>query len=56
MLEHVALFLHGHTHETRDYTIGRTRIVTNGKGYGPWAPHELTWDNPNFDPNYVIEI
>jgi hypothetical protein len=30
--------------------------VTNQKGYGPWAPKEPTWDNRDFDPNFVIEI
>jgi hypothetical protein len=36
--------------------IGATRVVSNSKGYGPWPPHERTWDNPRFDPNFVIEI
>jgi hypothetical protein len=40
---------YGHTHERRDFTIGRTRIISNAKGYGHG-------DNPQFDENYVIEI
>jgi predicted phosphodiesterase len=55
LLENVDLWIYGHTHESRDFTIGRTRIVTNSKGYGPWKPGQA-WDNPRFDPNYVIEI
>jgi hypothetical protein len=32
-------------------------IVSNAKGYGPWLPgRQRTSDNPNFDPNYIIEI
>jgi hypothetical protein len=31
-------------------------MITNAKGYGPWPPNELTWDNPKFDPRLVIEI
>jgi predicted phosphodiesterase len=60
--EHVELmrgvhtWIHGHTHETRTYMIGETRTVTNGKGYGPWPPREPTWENPNFDPTFTIEI
>jgi len=50
------LWIFGHTHESVDTTVGSTRLVSNGKGYGPWPPCETTWDNPNFDPNYVIEI
>jgi len=36
--------------------IGNTRLISNAKGYGPWPPGEMTWDNPDFDPNFVIEI
>jgi predicted phosphodiesterase len=50
------LWIHGHTHESFDAMIGVTRVVSNAKGYGPWMPRERTWDNPNFNPNYVIEI
>lgn len=47
---------HTHTHESRDFTVGLTRIVSNSKGYGPWPPKQRGWDNMQFDPNYVIEI
>jgi predicted phosphodiesterase len=49
-------WIYGHTHETADRLIGTTRVITNAKGYGPWAPREPTWDNPQFDPRLVIEI
>jgi Icc-related predicted phosphoesterase len=50
------LWIYGHSHEKKDFTVGgTTRIVSNAKGYGPWANGE-TWDNPDFDPHYVIEI
>jgi hypothetical protein len=50
------LWIYGHTHESEDVTIGHTRAVSNAKGYGPWAPQLRAWDNPRFNPNYVIEI
>jgi len=50
------LWIHGHTHESEDITIGHTRIVSNPKGYGPWMPRERSWDNSHFDPQLVIEI
>jgi len=56
LLESVDLWIYGHTHESRDFIVGQTRIVTNSKGYGPWMPRQVTWENPVFDPNYVIEI
>ncbi len=45
------LWLHGHTHDSCDYKIGRTRVVCNPRGYsrGPGA-------NPVFDAGLVIEI
>lgn len=59
-IEGADLWVYGHTHETRSFTAGgtnggTTRVVTNQKGYGPWNKGE-TWENPNFDPNFVIEI
>jgi Icc-related predicted phosphoesterase len=52
----VAAWIHGHTHETYERVVAGTRLVTNQKGYGPWPPRETTWDNPNFDPTFTIEI
>jgi Icc-related predicted phosphoesterase len=49
-------WIYGHTHSSADLTIGRTRIVSNAKGYGPWLPQNESSDNPLFDPNFVIEI
>ena len=50
------LWIFGHTHESEDVMIGYTRVVSNAKGYGPWLPQHRAWDNPRFDPNFVIEI
>jgi predicted phosphodiesterase len=50
------LYVYGHTHETRDFMFKNTRVVSNGKGYGPWLPRDPTWDNANFDPSFIIEI
>lgn len=48
-------WIYGHTHETRDFTINGTRVVTNAKGYGPSIGHP-TWENQHFDPTFTIEI
>ncbi|MBB1090461.1 metallophosphoesterase family protein [Rhodopseudomonas palustris] len=50
------LWIYGHTHESRDFMVGATRMISNAKGYGPWLPSDPTWDNAQFDPNFVIEI
>ena len=50
------LLIFGHTHKSEDVVIGHTRVVSNAKGYGPWMPKVPHWDNPNFNPNFVLEI
>lgn len=43
-----ALWLHGHTHFSCDYTIGGTRVLSNQRGY----PGEES----GFDPAFVVEV
>ncbi len=42
------LWIHGHIHNARDYTVGRTRVICNPRGY----PDEDT----DFVPDLVVEI
>jgi hypothetical protein len=44
-----ALWIHGHTHYCVDYTIGRTRMVSNQRGY-PHVPVS------GFDPGFAVEL
>lgn len=44
-----ALWIHGHTHHCVDYAIGKTRVVSNQRGY----PHELV---DGFSIDGVFEI
>ena len=45
------LWVHGHMHNTFDYTVGDTRIVTNPRGYVMGER-----ENQTFNPELVIEI
>lgn len=45
----IPLWIHGHTHYNVDYRIGRTRVLTNQRGY----PREGC---VGFDPGLVVEI
>ncbi len=48
--DRVALWVHGHTHESFDYEVYGTRVVCNPRGYAPEAL------NPDFRPDWLIEI
>jgi len=47
-----ALWIHGHIHETRDYTIGRTRILNNAHGY----PIPDKSGKSGFNPDLIVEL
>lgn len=47
-------WIHGHTHRTCDYWIGKTRIACMPKGYGPKGTKAI--ENPTFKHDWVIQI
>jgi predicted phosphodiesterase len=49
------LWVHGHTHESFDYNVGRTRVVCNPRGYGAGISGSIP-ENKSFDPRMVIKI
>ena len=55
LMSGVHAWIYGHTHETRDFTIGEARVVTNAKGYGLTRFHP-SWENRSFNPGFTIEI
>lgn len=44
------LWVHGHTHEGVDYTLGKTRVVANPMGY----PHEMI--SVPFQEKLIVEV
>ena len=46
--EHVALWVHGHSHNATDYDVAGTRVVCNPRGY----PNEET----DFDPGLLLTV
>ncbi len=44
------LWFHGHVHDSFDYMVGDTRVITNPRGYVPKEP------NPEFDPLFRLDI
>jgi Icc-related predicted phosphoesterase len=61
LMPKVDLWLHGHVHESFDYSIGRCRVVANPAGYvlnRRYAidPSEYEFENPAFDRNLLVEV
>lgn len=46
----VALWIHGHTHDSFDYAVNGTRVVCNPRGYAKEGVNE----NPAFDPELTL--
>lgn len=42
------LWVHGHTHDSFDYWVGRTRVICNPRGYAD--------ENKEFVPDLVVEV
>lgn len=47
------LWVHGHMHDSFDYSVGRCRVVCNPRGY-PGRTKQA--ENARFDPNFVVQI
>jgi predicted phosphodiesterase len=50
--ERVALWIHGHTHNSFDYKVRGTRVICNPRGYAKNGAVE----NPSFDPCFVLMV
>lgn len=50
--ERVQLWVHGHTHDSFDYTLHGTRVVCNPRGYAKNGVNE----NARFDPGLVLDV
>lgn len=47
------IWIHGHTHTSMDYNIGKCRVVCNPCGYVMRTGNN---ENSSFNPNLIIEI
>ena len=54
-----SIWIHGHTHDSCDYRLGDSRrsvrVVCNPRGY-PLDRHHSVFENPRFDPAFLVEI
>jgi len=61
LLRDVDLWMHGHTHDSFDYRLGRCRVIANPAGYilnrtAATAGLNFELENGNFDPGLVVEV
>lgn len=56
LLEKFDLALHGHTHSSLDYQVGKCRVVANPRGYPLNSYGQIRWENPDFEPQKIITI
>lgn len=56
------IWIHGHSHDSFDYQVGRCRVVSNPAGYalsrrgGPSERESLQLENPSYQANYLVVI
>jgi 3',5'-cyclic AMP phosphodiesterase CpdA len=48
------LWIHGHTHASFDYRVGRCRVLCNPRGYQ--IGRMVVPENPHFDPALVVDV
>lgn len=51
-----ALWVHGHVHDSFDYQLGDTRVVTNPRGYVRGAGKYAERENAVFNPTLLLEV
>lgn len=58
LLADADLWLHGHTHDSFDYRVGRCRVVANPAGYLLQRPADdgVELENARFDPRRIVEL
>ncbi|MEO7051303.1 MAG: metallophosphoesterase [Rhodanobacter sp.] len=52
LMGQAVLWVHGHTHDSFDYTVAGTRVLCNPRGYCP----EGVVENPHFDPSLCVDV
>lgn len=52
----VAMWIHGHTHDSLDYYDSNTRVICNPRGYTNIFRGFLKTENKKFNPNLVIDL
>lgn len=55
LLGRSTLWIHGHTHVSNDYKVGKTRVISNPRGR-PNNEGKNKNENENFNPALIVEV
>jgi len=55
LVEKADCWIHGHTHDSMDYELGKCRVVCNPRGY-PMDRIRDKYENPDFDSCKIVEL
>jgi len=50
------LWIHGHIHDSVDYSIGNCRVISNPLGYPRSDEQGIAAQNSRFNPNFVVTV
>lgn len=48
------MWIHGHTHDSFDYSLGKCRVICNPRGYQ--RPGDMNPENTDFNPGLLVEV
>lgn len=48
------VWIHGHTHDSFDYRLGKCRVICNPRGYQ--RPGDKMPENCSFNPGFIVEV
>ncbi|WP_434718153.1 metallophosphoesterase [Paraburkholderia sp. A1BS-2L] len=60
LVEKADLWIHGHVHESCDYTVGKCRVICNPRGYPlnrlTGSRNPKAYENPLFNPGLIVDL
>lgn len=56
LLEKADVWIHGHVHDSMDYMVGNTRVITNPRGYPIFDEYEFRYENRAYKSFDYFEI
>jgi predicted phosphodiesterase len=54
--DNIKYWIHGHTHDSSDYNIGKARIVANPRGYAAFRNNVFVTENKKFKENLLLDL